>query len=67
MGAAEISLADLLVKVNLALSKSEARRLIEQGAVRVNDERKTDPKELVKIEGELLLQVGKRHFLRITS
>ena len=47
----------------MAASKSEARRLIEQGAVRINDERKTDANEIIKIEGKILLQVGKRHYL----
>ena len=66
------TLIDLLMETKLAPSKSEARRLIEQGAVRVNDVKKTDPNEEIKIrsageadEGEILLQVGKRHFLKL--
>jgi len=58
-------LYNLLVKTELALSKSEARRLIEQGAVRLNGEKKTNPNEIIEIKGGLLLQVGKRHFLRL--
>ena len=60
-----LKLIDLLVEVKLAPSKSEAWRLIEQGGVRINDQKKTDPIEKIKIEGEVLLQVGKRHFLRL--
>ncbi|MDP2696071.1 MAG: tyrosine--tRNA ligase [bacterium] len=59
-------LVDLLVEVELAPSKSEARRLIEQGAVKIDDVKKTDPTENIKIDGEILLQVGKRHFLRLS-
>lgn len=58
-------LTDLLIEAGMAPSKSEARRLIEQGAVRINDEKKTDPNELIKVEGEVLLQVGPRKFLRL--
>lgn len=60
-----VRLIDLLMQTNLATSKSEARRLIEQGAVRINDEKKTDANETIKIEGEILLQVGPRKFLRL--
>lgn len=35
----KISVIDILVKAGLAKSKSEARRLIEQGGVSVNDEK----------------------------
>lgn len=60
-------LADLLVKTDLVSSKSEARRLIEQGAVRINDIKKTDLDEEIIIEGEILVQVGKRKFLKIAE
>ena len=62
-------LSDLLVELKLAPSKSEARRLIEQGAVKINDEKKTDPNEVINPpvggEKEILLQVGKRQFLKL--
>jgi tyrosyl-tRNA synthetase len=38
-----IAVADLLVMTGLAKSKSEARRGIQQGAVRMNDRKITDP------------------------
>lgn len=59
------NLLDLLVETKMAPSKSEARRLVEQGAVRINDEKKNDPNEVIKIEGEVLLQVGPRKLLRL--
>ncbi len=59
------NLVNLLISTKMAPSKSEARRLIEQGAVRINDQKKTDPNEIIKIEGEVLLQVGPRKFLRL--
>ncbi len=57
----------LLTTLKLASSNGEARRLIEQGGVRLNDAVIKDPG--VELEPESLhgavLQVGKRKFLRI--
>jgi tyrosyl-tRNA synthetase len=62
------ALARLLVSTGLAPSVAEARRLIEQGGVRVNGERqRSDSGTVFTINSgdELLLQVGKRRFLRV--
>lgn len=58
---------ELLAELNLAPSKSEARRLIQQGAVELNSKKVTDPNEEVKIElGTYYdLKVGKKIRLRI--
>lgn len=64
----EMRLDDLLVEANLAASKSEARRLIEQGAVEIDGKRFDDPNSIIKIsDKEILLQVGKRRFLKIVK
>ncbi len=55
----------LLVAAGLADSTSEARRLIDQGAVRVGDERVTDPQARVDVRSGMVLRVGKRRFARI--
>lgn len=60
-----LSLYELLVKIDLATSNSDARRLIEQGAVKLNDEKHTDPNETIAITEALLVQVGPRRFVRI--
>jgi tyrosyl-tRNA synthetase len=60
-----IALAALLVEAGLAPSKSEARRLIGQGAVAVNDERVDDPQAEVTLAGGEIIRVGKRRFARI--
>ncbi|TSC82156.1 MAG: tyrosyl-tRNA synthetase [Parcubacteria group bacterium Gr01-1014_19] len=65
--AGNLQLTDLVVESGFAQSKSEARRLIEQGGVKINDQKKSDPNEIIKISGEVLLQVGKRNFLRLTA
>jgi hypothetical protein len=60
-----IALVDLLVTTQLAVSKGEARRLIEQGGVRINEVKKTDVAEIVPIESGTVVQVGPRKFVKI--
>ncbi|HEY0766036.1 MAG TPA: tyrosine--tRNA ligase [Pyrinomonadaceae bacterium] len=57
----------LLVDLQLAPSMAEARRLIEQGGVSVDGERRTQTDAEVSLTGErsLLIQVGKRRFVRV--
>src|SRR5438552_6001822 len=62
---APIRLTRLLPTLNLASSNAEAQRLIESGAVHINDERVTDPKAEMSQPGEYLFKVGKRRFLRL--
>ena len=65
LGGAEAGkICDLLVEAKLAPSKSEARRLVQQGAVSVDRDRIEDPTKLLS-PGEYLIQVGKRRFARI--
>lgn len=65
--AGSTKLVKLLAGEGLAPSVAEAQRLVSQGSVRVNGERVTDVQLEMKLESgeELLLQVGKRKFLRI--
>ena len=65
IAAGPIRLTRLLASLNLAPSNAEAQRLIESGAVHINDERITDPKAEISKAGEYLLKVGKRRFLRL--
>lgn len=58
-------LVSLLVRTDLASSKSEARRLIRQGGVRVNGSQVKNIEYRVNTRGELILQVGKRKFARV--
>lgn len=60
-------LVKLLVGEGLAPSVSEAQRLVSQGSVRINGERISDVRSEVRFDSgeEILLQVGKRKFLRI--
>jgi tyrosyl-tRNA synthetase len=55
----------LLVAAGLAGSNSEARRLIEQGAVTVDGEKLLDSNEELAVRSGMILKVGKRRFARI--
>jgi len=62
------ALAQLLADTGLAASKGEARRLIEQGGVKVNGEKATAANSEIEVTGEgVRLQVGKRKFLRVLA
>lgn len=55
----------LLRQVNFAKTNSEARRLIEQRAVKLNDDLIKSPDEDIKVKEGDLLQVGKRKIARL--
>ena len=64
----EVPLSVLLRTIALAASGSEARRLLEQGGVKLDGEVVRDPKKNVaRPAKELLVQVGKRRFKRVRS
>lgn len=60
-----ISLVDLIAETGLAKSKSDARRLIEQSGVKVNDKIHNNWREGLKLNGGEIIQVGKRNFVKI--
>ncbi len=61
------NLAELLVQTDLASSKKEAKRLIEQGGVKLNGEKVSDVNAEIELKDEILLQVGKRKFLKVKT
>ena len=60
------NIVDLIASAKLASSKSEARRLIEQGGVKLDGVAVKDIGQLVEAGRETVLQVGKRKYLRLT-
>lgn len=62
-----MSLVDLLVASQLAASKSEARRLIEQGGVKINEVKKVDIAEIIPVDTGMVVQVGPRKFVKIVK
>jgi tyrosyl-tRNA synthetase len=59
------SIANLLKDAGLATSTSEAIRMINQGAVKIDGEKVTDTKLEVPVATENVFQVGKRKFARV--
>jgi tyrosyl-tRNA synthetase len=60
----EFDLSEELVKNNLVSSKSEVRRLITQGGIKINNEKLNDISKL-KINDTMIIQVGKKKFIKI--
>ena len=71
MGEIEIALgegmpiANVIKQAQLCGSTSEAMRMVDQGAVRINGERVSDKRQLITETSPFVLQVGKRKFARI--
>lgn len=57
------TILDILEEAGLIKSRSEGRRLMSQNGVRLEGEVLNDPTRIIDSEG--VLQVGKRHFLRV--
>ena len=60
-------LPNLLKDLGLVGSTSEAMRLIEQGAVKIDQEKVTSKDEEVNFETKKLIQIGKKKFLYVSS
>ena len=62
----DVALVDLIFTHNLVASKSEGRRLIDQGAVKLNDLKCSDRNQVLKKGEKIVIKVGKRRFLKVT-
>lgn len=62
----EIWIPRLLTMAGLTSSNSEGRRMIEQGAVSIDDRRITDINASIRTEGSHIVRVGKRRFKKVT-
>ena len=59
------TIVDLLVMSGLCSSKSEARRLVEQGGVSVDNERVSAPNAIIEIKDSVVIKKGKKTFLKV--
>jgi tyrosyl-tRNA synthetase len=62
-----IGILELLSETRMVGSRSEARRLIDQGGISVDGRKVSDPNEIVAPGGGIVLKIGKRRFLRVRS
>ena len=60
-----IGILTLMVKAGLCASNGEARRLVQQGGVSVNNEKVTDPKAIITLDGETIIKKGKKVFHKV--
>jgi tyrosyl-tRNA synthetase len=62
-----VSVPHLVNAAGLSKSVGEARRLLEQGAIKVDGEKLTDGEQARDRLSGRVLQVGKRRFVRLVS
>ncbi len=60
-----VPMANLLAAANLVKSTSEARRMIQQGAVSIDGQKVESIETELSPQGEYLLKVGKRRFCKV--
>jgi tyrosyl-tRNA synthetase len=62
----KVVLADLLIQANIVPSKTEWRRLIENGAVRTEDDTKISDPNFLPLK-TMVLKIGKRRFVKLVK
>jgi len=64
-----INIVELLIRTNLFSSKSEARRMVEQRGISINNEKIDDPTAIITLDyfnnNNLIIQKGKKQFRKI--
>jgi len=58
---------DVIIAIKFAESRTEAKRLIEQGGVQIDNNKIASPNSLVYLEPGSIIKVGKRRIIRITT
>lgn len=69
LDATDMGILDVLVNTKLCSSKSEARRLCQQGGIAVDDEKVTDPNYTIPAEkaDSFIIKKGKKVFLKVVK
>ncbi len=62
---ADMGILDFLGLTGLFPSKSEARRMVEQGGIQIDGYKITDPKAVISVSDEFMVQKGKKTFLKV--
>lgn len=61
----DTTIIDLLMNANLTKSRSEAKRLVSEGAVELDGARITNPQQQLKLRDGVIVKVGKHRFVKI--
>ncbi len=62
-----VFLLGLLIEQKLVVSKKEGQRLMQAGAVSVDGEKQLNFRYMLAVEGEQVVKVGKRKFLKVVK
>ena len=62
-----MNICELLIKINFANSKGEAKRMLQGNGVKINSNLETDINKIIKIENGLVIQFGKNKFKKIVK
>ena len=60
-----MNILEMMLAANLIPTKSEGRRLVQQGGVSVNGEKVTDPNAMIAVDGEVIIKKGKKVFHKV--
>ena len=61
----QVWIAKLLVSISLVSSLGEGKRMVQQGAVKINEQKLEDINAMIIPESGMIIQVGKRKFAKI--
>ncbi|MBR1988329.1 MAG: hypothetical protein IKA36_04730 [Clostridia bacterium] len=63
----EINIVDFLSALSIIKSKSEARRLIEQGGIVIDEQKKNNANEMFNLKNnqEVIVKKGKKTFVKV--
>ena len=62
-----INILDLMVKTGLAPSKGEARRLVTQGGVSIDDSKVINPSAIITVSDSIIIRKGKKVYHRVVK
>ena len=63
----EVNIIELIITINFAPSRAEAKRLVMQGGVSINGKKISDFNSNLKLNDGMILKVGKRKFIKFVS
>ena len=61
----DMGILDFLCATGMFASKSDARRMVEQGGIQIDGNKITDPRAAVAVAPEIMVQRGKKVFLKV--
>ena len=67
IAAEPIMISKLLVECKLVASGGEAKRMVKQGGVKINDEKANSPADEITPADGMIVQVGKRKFAKLKT